>query len=241
MIVLKIGGNMLRHLTDDFYDFLKKKQKQGEDILIVHGGGNLISQCGAFIGEPTEKINGIRVTNKHMMNVIEVILNQVIQRQLWMKLTQHGISSVALNQFINPLLRGTYLNQSKYGEVGNVTNLDQAWLHKAMGSNIGIMSSIAYNDFNCPLNVNADMAACKVAILLGARQLILLTDVEGVQVNHHLIKHLSYSMAHKLVYAKQIINGMIPKVQSGFNALENGVENVYITDNLTHLGTKFIK
>ncbi|GLB47423.1 acetylglutamate kinase [Philodulcilactobacillus myokoensis] len=237
MIIIKIGGNMVNQLSEPFYQQLKSLQNNGEQILIVHGGGNLISTCDQFIGQITHKINGIRITNKSTIKISELVLNQIVQPHLNELLSQHDIQSVMLNQNGQSFLHGDYLNQSIYGEVGQVTHVENS-IKQAIDHKVGILSPLAMGNHHQMLNVNADTAASDLAALLHADQLVLLTDVCGVKVHQQMINHLNYKYTKQLIQKQEIKNGMVPKVKAAFYALQHGVHNVFITNSLKNIGTK---
>lgn len=240
MIILKIGGNMINHLPDGFFEYVAEKQGAGEHIIIVHGGSNIISKCGEFVGEPVKKIDGIRVTNSTMMKISDLLLNNVIQEQLSKKLMNHGIATHNLNSYDYSFVKGNYLDHDKYGEVGTISHIDTDWINKMTDNYVGLMSSIVYKNDTEKLNVNADIAASEMASLLRADELILLTDVCGVKVEDRILEQLNHKQALKLIDEQYIVSGMIPKVKAALDAIDHGVDNVTITNNLDEHGTVII-
>lgn len=102
------------------------------------------------------------------------------------------------------------------------------------------MSSIVYKNDTDKLNVNADIAASEMASLLHAEELVLLTDVCGVKVEDEMLEELTHKQAIELIKEHYIVSGMIPKVKAALDAIDHGVENVTITNNLEEHGTTII-
>ncbi|MHA8110375.1 acetylglutamate kinase [Lactobacillaceae bacterium Melli_B4] len=240
MIVIKIGGNMVTKLTDAFFNQIKTMQENGEQIVIVHGGGNLISECGQFIGQPAQKINGIRVTDHQMMSITDNVLTNIIQPELHRQFTDHGINSTMMNADNYPFLAGDYIDQATYGEVGAINDVKTNYIDVMTNQSVGLCAPVIYGPQGQKLNVNADMAAEAIARLMHADQLILLTDVPGVMLDDQILNQLTHEQAEQLVKNQKLVNGMVPKVKSAFHALDNGIPNVSITNDLSHVGTAIV-
>ncbi|UQS87295.1 acetylglutamate kinase [Nicoliella spurrieriana] len=240
MIVIKIGGNMVKNLTPAFFQSIKQLQAQGEQILIVHGGGNLISACGNFVGQPATKINGIRVTDKQMMSITDNVLTQIIQPELHKQFAAHGIQSHMMNASDYPFLFADYVDQAKYGEVGQIKRVKANYIDVMTGQSVGLCASIATGPDGQKLNVNADMAAEAIASIVHADQLVLLTDVPGVMLDNQVLDQLNRDTANQLFEDEKLINGMVPKVKAAFQALDNGIPEVSITNDIIKVGTTIV-
>ncbi|CAK1245274.1 acetylglutamate kinase [Fructobacillus cardui] len=241
MIVIKIGGNAISQLQDDFFHQVKEWTKEGQQVVILHGGGQLISSTCAFFDLPTEKIDGIRVTPPSVLALTSHLLTNVIQPHFQNQLAQAGISALAVNQEAGPLFTADYLDQDAYGEVGEVTGIDESVLAEVSQAGNGqnpvlLVNSLAIGP-NGPLNVNADSAAQALATMASADQLILLTDVPGVLVNEEVVTALNPLKANQLIDQELITAGMVPKLQAAFSALHHGVHKITITNHLGQ-GTK---
>lgn len=241
MIVIKIGGNAISQLKDDFFHQVKEWTKEGQQVVILHGGGQLISSTCAFFDLPTEKIDGIRVTPPSVLALTSHLLTNVIQPHFQNQLAQEGIPALAVNQEAGPLFTADYLDQDTYGEVGEVTGIDEAVLAQVnQESNeqnpVLLVNSLASGP-NGTLNVNADSAAQALATMASADQLVLLTDVPGVLVNEEVVTALNPLKANQLIDQELITAGMVPKLQAAFSALHHGVHKITITNHLGQ-GTK---
>lgn len=238
-IVIKIGGNASDQLPETFFNQIKDWWKQGKKILIIHGGGPQISQLSEKMHLSVNKIDGIRVTDPDTLNVTKAVLLGLVQPKLCQYINQAGLPVIGMNASDNHLLQGKYLNQDEYGEVGQVTNINKNWLNEQLQDQIGILAPLAQTADGHWLNVNADMAAATIAIKLGAESLVLLTDVPGVLNSGKVVPQLTETDADML-YQKDIIkSGMMPKIQASFNALKNGVNQTFITNDLRRPGTQF--
>ncbi|GEO79428.1 acetylglutamate kinase [Companilactobacillus mindensis DSM 14500] len=238
-IVIKIGGNASTQLPQTFFAQLEKWWLQGKRILIVHGGGPQISQWSQKLNLNVQKIDGIRVTDPATLDVTKAVLLGLVQPKLCQSIADAGLPVVGLNAADNKLLQGEYLDHDKYGEVGKITQINKEWLHQQLRDEIGILAPLAQTKDGQWLNVNADLAAAKIAIELEAESLVLLTDVPGVLNSGKLVPLLSESVADQL-YQKNIIkSGMMPKIKASFTALKNGVSQTFITNDLGRPGTQF--
>jgi len=238
-IVIKIGGNASNQLPETFFEQIKKWWLQGKRILIIHGGGPQISEWSKKLNLTVQKINGIRVTDAQTLDVTKAVLLGLVQPKLCQAITDAGLPVIGLNAADDHLLQGDYLDQAKYGEVGKITQINKEWLHQQLRDEIGILAPLAQTNSGKWLNVNADMAAAKIAIQLEAEALVLLTDVPGVLNSGKLVPMLNESDADKLFQTHVIKSGMMPKIQASLPALKNGVHQTFITNDLGRPGTQF--
>jgi len=238
-IVVKIGGNASDQLPATFFKQLKTWWLEGKQILIIHGGGPQISQWSEKLNLPVKKINGIRVTNAETLDVTKAVLLGIVQPKLCQFIDKADLPVVGLNTSDNHLLEGKYLNAAEYGEVGQVTKINKKWLQEELQSHIGILAPLAQTDDGQWLNVNADMAAATIAIQLHAESLVLLTDVPGVLNSGKVVPQLTETVADDLFQQHIIKSGMMPKIKASFNALRNGVNQTFITNDLGRPGTQF--
>ncbi|WP_338231226.1 acetylglutamate kinase [Companilactobacillus muriivasis] len=238
-IVVKIGGNASDQLPATFFKQLETWWLEGKQILIIHGGGPQISQWSEKLQLPVKKINGIRVTNDETLNVTKAVLLGLVQPKLCQFIGNAGLPVIGLNASDNHLLEGKYLNQAEYGEVGQVTKINKKWLQEELQNQIGILAPLAQTHEGQWLNVNADMAAATIAIQLHAESLVLLTDVPGVLNSGKVVPQLTETVADDLFQQHIIKSGMMPKIKASFNALRNGVNQTFITNDLGRPGTQF--
>lgn len=241
LIIIKIGGQAISELTEDFFEQLAIWHAQGKKILLLHGGGPLITKLCQQLQVPVVKKDGVRITDMQTLALTKLVLLGQAQPLLLQKLSAHHLPVVGLNAADNQMLVGKYLDQSVYGQVGKVVSVNQSALLKLLDSYIGVLAPLAVTKNGNWLNVNADQAAADTASLLGAKKLYLMTDVAGVLNHHQLIAHLTKPISQKLIAEKIIKSGMQPKIKAAFAACAAGVEQVTITNCLKNPGTIITK
>ena len=232
IIVIKCGGSVL--LDEDlFKQFIKDVSviyKLGLSIIVVHGGGKNIKKKLDKLNIESKFIDGLRVTDKTTIKVVEealLELNSEIINNL--KDLQINTESVAPQ---NKNIIKIKPEKKELGFVGSPTEIDLNSILKIMkGKKIPIVVPMGTSDDNKIYNINADIAAGAVAKELNSRRLLLMTDVEGVlDKNKKLIPEINSSIAEKMLKDGDISGGMIPKINTCLNAVNNGVTGVVIVD-----------
>ncbi|AYB40819.1 acetylglutamate kinase [Brevibacillus laterosporus] len=234
VMVIKCGGSMLEQLPESFYNKLATLQAEGRSIVIVHGGGPAINQMLEQLKiEPTFS-NGLRVTDEPTMQAVEMVLSGPINKLVVRKLLHAGGKAWGLSGVDGSLLQAVEKTQG-LGLVGSITVVDQAPLQLLLSNGyIPVVSPIAVSeDGRTRYNCNADTVAGAIASALGAKQLLMLTDVPGIWAENELgEKQLLPTVTTEdiqLMMKNQIITGgMIPKVQAALDALAQGVQEVVI-------------
>ncbi|PPA92973.1 acetylglutamate kinase [Brevibacillus laterosporus] len=234
VMVIKCGGSMLEQLPESFYNRLATLQAEGRSIVIVHGGGPAINQMLEQLKiEPTFS-NGLRVTDEPTMQAVEMVLSGPINKLVVRKLLHAGGKAWGLSGVDGSLLQAVEKTQG-LGLVGSITVVDQAPLQLLLSNGyIPVVSPIAVSeDGRTRYNCNADTVAGAIASALGAKQLLMLTDVPGIWAENELgEKQLLPTVTTEdiqLMMKNQIITGgMIPKVQAALDALAQGVQEVVI-------------
>lgn len=231
-IVIKIGGVASRQLTPEILAKLSEWHQAGQKIVIVHGGGFAINQLMEAHHIPIHKVNGLRVTGQLDMALIKEVLVDIVGKNLAGQLRQAGLPAY---QVIDELLvHADFLDQETYGFVGEVSHITNQTLVALLAqSKIPLIPSLGYSEQGDLLNINADYLARAVAISLGVKKLILMTDVKGVLENGQVLNHLNIEDVQKKIDSGVITGGMIPKIQSAVQTVQAGVEQVIIGDNLT--------
>lgn len=233
-IVIKIGGVASKQLTPEILAKLSEWQQAGQKIIIVHGGGFAINQLMKEHDILIHKVNGLRVTSQSDMGLIKEALVDIVGKNLAGELTQAGLPAYQVIDELSDLVRADFLNQEVYGFVGEVKNITNQTLVTLLSQGkLPLIPSLGYSEQGDLLNINADYLARAVAISLGAKKLILMTDVKGVLENGQVLHHLNSVDVQKKIDSGVITGGMIPKIQSAVQTVESGVEQVIIGDNLT--------
>lgn len=193
LIVLKIGGNALKDKPKDFYSKLKQWVKENKHIVIIHGGGTKIDNALKQMNRESKKINGIRVTKKEDMKIIEKTLINQIGLPFSKCLIVNEINAFQIKQVnLRDMVKATFLNKSQYGWVGKINYINESAISSLLQQQfIPIFPSLASVSDHELINVNADHLASSIAVSLKAEQLIFLTDVKGVIEKNKVLNYLS--------------------------------------------------
>ena len=233
-IVIKIGGVASKQLTPEILTKLSEWQQAGQKIVIVHGGGFAINQLMEENHIPIHKVNGLRVTGQSDMALIKEALVDIVGKNLADELTTAGLPAYQLVDELSDLVHADFLDQETYGFVGEVKNITNQTLVSLLSQGkLPLIPSLGYSEQGALLNINADYLARAVAISLGAKKLILMTDVKGVLENGQVLEQLNFVDVQKKIDSGVVTGGMIPKIQSAVQTVQAGVEQVIIGDNLT--------
>ena len=231
-IVIKCGGKVLidPDLFDKFIEDVSVLHKLGLKIIIIHGGGPRIKKELAKLNIESEFINGLRVTNKQTMEVVEKALVN-FNSEIVEKLEKKNCKSIGLNADTNNVIIVEQENKN-LGFVGKPKKIFDEKIQNVIDKNlIPVLSPMGKDDKNQKYNINADTAAAAVAKSLRSRRLLLMTDVEGVyDENKKLINEIKPDEAKNLIDKKIVQGGMIPKLLNSIDAIENGVKGVVIID-----------
>ena len=246
LIVVKYGGNAM--IDDDlkraFAQDIAFLRYAGLRPVVVHGGGPQIGAMLKRLGLTSEFKGGLRVTTPEVMDVVRMVLTGQVGRELVGLLNGHGPLAVGLSGEDGGLFearrRGTVIDGEDVdlGLVGDVVGVNPAAVQDILAAGrIPVVSTVA-PDLDVPgqvLNVNADTAASALAVALGARKLVVLTDVEGVYADWpdkaSLLSQLSASEARALLAT--VDSGMVPKLEACVRAVDGGVPQAHVVDGRT--------
>jgi acetylglutamate kinase len=212
--------------------------------VIVHGGGPQIGQLLTKMGKKSQFIDGMRVTDKETMDVVEMVLVGKVNKEMVSLINQQGGKAVGLSGKDGRLITAKKLKLTRgrgkgkppevidIGMVGEVKTINPGVIDSLERENfIPVIAPIGVGEEGETYNINADLVAGKVASALKAEKLILLTDVEGVlNEKKQLIPSLDAKQAKRMITQKVISSGMIPKVTCCLDALEEGVTKTHIID-----------
>lgn len=241
-IVVKIGGVASDNLTNNFFEQIESWQALGHEIIIVHGGGYYITEMMERLNIPVMINEGLRVTTEQALKVTQMVLMGQVQPTITTLFQQQGFGTIGLNASSDNMIQGTFIDQEKLGYVGEITEINPAAIEGVLHKNyIPIIAPLGMTAKGQWLNINADDTACKIAEALEADALYLLTDVPGVKQDEQWLDKLSIHEVEQLKAEKVITGGMIPKLNSAVDALENGVSEVHITNCIECAGTVIVK
>ena len=227
-IVVKYGGNAM--ISDIILLHLV-----GLRVVVVHGGGPEISEMLKKTGKESRFVDGLRYTDEETMDVVQQVLCGRVNKNLVATLNRLGGRALGLCGLDGALFQARLLDE-RFGLVGEITKVDPTPVNDALDNNyIPVVSTVALGtDAETSYNINADTAAAKLAVALGAEKLILLTDVRGLlrdpKDERTLIPELQLSQVPALVREGVISGGMIPKVDCCVEAVRRGVNRAHILD-----------
>jgi acetylglutamate kinase len=229
IIVIKCGGSVLEELTNDFFNSLKELMEKGFYPVIVHGGGPAINSMLDLNEIPAQFINGLRVTCEKTMKIVEMVLSGQTNRQLCDMLMKQGFNALGINGSDGSCLQADYIDQSKLGYVGTITNVNTDLIMMAIEHGyIPVITPIAAAADGNKLNINGDYAAASIAKAVKAERCAFVTNVEGILIGGQLISEVTDREIDRYIADGSIYGGMIPKVKSAMSAVAEGVNTVMI-------------
>ena len=235
LAILKISGKFLEEFinTSAGADLIKNLRTKYSAVILIHGGGKVITEWMNELGLKSDFYKGHRITSKRTMEITAAVQDGLINSKLSAYLLTNGIKSIGLNGIDMNLFRAEYLNE-KLGFVGNPIPIsDTKWFRQLLSNNIvPIFSSICRDNKGNLMNVNADLFTGAVAKLFKANNVFFLSDVQGVKINGQFHNSLSVKDLHQGLNSGEISNGMIPKIQTCLSLLSNGVKNIWIGNEI---------
>lgn len=236
IIVVKYGGNAMinEELKETVMGDIVLLTTIGIKVVLVHGGGPEITDMLAKIGKKSEFVNGLRVTDKETVDVVQMILAGKINKNLVNIIEKKGGKAVGLCGIDGHMIKAEQLDE-KLGYVGEITNVNvQPILDVIEKGYIPVISTLGYDEDGNTYNINADTAAARIAGELQAESLISMTDIAGILRDKDdpstLISQIYVSDAPQLVREGVISGGMIPKVNCCIESIRRGVKKVFIID-----------
>lgn len=238
IVVIKYGGSAMldQELKQNVIKDVVLLKLVGFKPIIVHGGGKEISRWVEKVGMEPKFINGLRVTDKETMEIVEMVLSKV-NKELVTMVQSLGIKAVGISGKDGGLLscKKKFKDEEDIGFVGEITNVDPQILYDLLEKDfLPIIFPVGYDEKFQTYNINADDAACSIAKAVHAEKLAFLSDIEGVykdkEDSSSLISELYVHNAQKMIEEGLVGGGMIPKLQNCIYAIEEGVNRVHILD-----------
>ena len=233
IIVIKLGGHAMTDLTamKSFARDIVLMKQCNVNPIIIHGGGPMINATLAKLDITSSFHEGKRITTEEIMEVVEMVLSGKVNKSIVSALNEQGGKAVGLSGKDSSLI---YCEQDtpELGCVGKIMEINPEVLNSFIDSDfIPVVAPIGYGNNSKTYNINGDTVAGALASSLNADRLLLLTDVEGVKSSEgKLIPQLDSTEARKLIKDGVISEGMIPKVNTSLDAIENGVRASVIID-----------
>lgn len=237
-VVVKYGGNAMinEDLKSAVMSDLVLMQLVGVNVVLVHGGGPEINAMLKAVGKESKFENGMRVTDKETMDIVQMVLSGKVNKSLVQLLEKHGGKAMGLCGLDGRMLMAEKLISSvDLGYVGEITEVNAEPMNNAISHGyIPIVATVAGGYDGNVYNINADLAAAQIAAKLGAKKLILMTDIRGllrdIDDENSLISVVNVSEVPMLKREGIISGGMIPKVDCCVEAVRNGVSRAHIID-----------
>ena len=232
IIVIKCGGSVLleKNLFNQFIEDISVINKLGLSVVVVHGGGKNIQKKLDEHNLKSVFIDGLRVTDEKTIKIVEEALLE-LNFEILNEISNHRANSVSISPKKNNVIRVTP-ERKELGFVGKPTEIKKDTILEIINEKkIPLIVPMGIGEDNNIYNINADVAAGAIAKELKARRLLLMTDVEGVlDKSKNLISEINSSMANEMLENKTIAGGMIPKIKTCLDAVNNGVTGVVIVD-----------
>lgn len=238
VIVVKYGGNAMKNksLKESVIKDIVLMSCVGIKVVLVHGGGPEIDKALKKIGKTSEFINGLRYTDEETMEIVQMVLAGKINKELVALINNNGGNAIGLCGIDGNMIKSSKKQSAiDLGYVGDIDSINSKVIKDSLKNNyISVVSTISMGNDGKIYNVNADIAAAKIASALKAEKIILLTDVPGllldVNDNDTIISKINKNNLQKLIKDGTIKGGMIPKIECCMDSLDNGVLKAHIID-----------
>ena len=245
-IVVKFGGNAMVDplLHESFARDVVLMKLVGMNPVVVHGGGPQIGALLEKLNIHTEFVNGMRVTDAQTMDVVEMVLGGSVNKEIVSSINRNGGKAIGVTGKDGQMIRAHKLQVSRYspeldaseivdiGHVGEVDQIDTEVLDVILGSNfIPVIAPIGVGKDGSTYNINADLVAGKLAQVMQAEKLMLLTNVAGLlDKEGEILTGLSTAQVDELIADGTISGGMLPKISCALDAVKSGVASAHIID-----------
>lgn len=236
VVVIKYGGNAMidENLKKQVMEDIVLLWLIGVKVVLVHGGGPEISELMDRLGKKPEFIEGLRVTDRETIDIVQMVLAGKVNKTLVNILEMNGGKAMGISGMDGMLIEAK-IKDERLGFVGEITNIHIDPVTDLLEKGyIPVISTVGCDKKGNSYNINGDTAAAYIAGALGAERLIMMTDIEGILRDKDnpdtLIPYITVEQAKKLYSDKIISGGMIPKVKCCVDAIEKGVKNVVIMD-----------
>ena len=250
-IVIKFGGNAMtdEKLKNSFARDIVLLKQVGVNPVVVHGGGPQIGKVLQKIGKESQFIDGMRVTDSETMDIVEMVLGGQVNKRIVNLINHNGGQAVGLTGKDGSMIRAKKMQMTRasseietaelqaseiidLGHVGEVTSINPAIVHALdEGDFIPVIAPIGVGTDSASYNINADLVAGKIASVLGAEKLLLLTNTPGVMdKDDNILTGLNSKSVAALIEDGTIAGGMLPKVGCALDAVNSGVKTAHIID-----------
>lgn len=245
-VVVKFGGNAMTDeaLQNDFARDIVLMKLVGMNPIVVHGGGPQIGELLNKLNIDSRFVDGMRVTDSETMDVVEMVLGATVNKQIVSLINRNGGQAIGVTGKDGNLIHAKKMSVTRripevtepeiidIGHVGEVKSINRAVIDVLVNSDfIPVIAPIGVSPDGISYNINADLVAGKVAEVLQAEKLMLLTNVSGLQdKSGKVLTGLSTQLVDELIADGTIYGGMLPKIQCALDAVKSGVSSSHIID-----------
>lgn len=245
-IVIKYGGNAMvdEALQSSFAQDIVLLNLVGIHVIVVHGGGPQIGRLLSQLGKESRFVDGMRVTDSETMDVVQMVLGGLVNKEIVSLINGHGGRAVGLTGKDGGLIRARRLTLTRHspeleapeiidlGHVGEVNSIDPSLLRVLEEQHfVPVIAPIGVGVDGHSYNINADLVAGKIASVLGAEKLILLTNTQGIlDQEGNLVTGLRPTQVGEMIADGTVHGGMLPKVDCALDAVNSGVRTAHIID-----------
>lgn len=232
-MVIKLGGSVMDRLHPTFFDRCVELKRKRMLPVIVHGGGPMISEWMGRVGKIPQFVEGRRVTDEETLSIVEMVLAGGVNKGLVTRLAQAGASALGISGVDLGILKVKPLDP-KLGYVGEVIEVNREALYGLLEQGwIPVIATLGMDGNGQHYNINADEAAGAIAEAIGAKKLVLVTDVDGIcDEREETVPFATPNMVERWIQNGTITGGMIPKARSGLRSLRGSVEEVRIINGM---------
>ena len=236
IVVVKYGGNAMinQELKEQVMEDIVLLWLTGVKIVLVHGGGPEISEMMDKLGKKAQFVDGLRVTDKETVDIVQMVLAGKINKTLVNHIQVKGGKAMGLSGMDGHLIEAK-IKDERLGFVGDITKINiQPVIDLMEKGYIPVISTVGCDRESNTYNINADTAAARIAGALGAKRLIMMTDIAGLLKDKDdpstLISHITVKECNQLLSDGTIQGGMIPKIECCMDAISHGVKKAIIMD-----------
>tara|TARA_B100000575_G_C23123688_1_gene650655 strand:+ start:1620 stop:2480 length:861 start_codon:yes stop_codon:yes gene_type:complete len=234
--IVKYGGSAMVEddLKNSFARDITLMKQVGINVIVVHGGGPQIDEELKKSNIKRNFVDGIRVTNKETIRIVSETLDKIVNKEIVDLIKKNGGNSLGISSEKKDTIIVEKFESKKtdYGYVGSIIDVNTNYLYDLMNSNyIPVIAPLGYDVNGQIYNINADIAACKIASYLSAEKIIFLTDTPGVlDDKKNLFSALNPKEIKKYIDSGIISGGMLPKISASLEAIKNDVKTAHIID-----------
>ncbi len=236
IVILKLSGKSLNNFINEqkWIDVIHSLKNEYDGLIIIHGGGNKISEWANLIGCEVKFKNGQRITDKKMMEVVTAVQSGLLNTQIVSFLQSNNFDSIGLSGIDRNLFIAEIIDE-ELGFVGYPQDNGKTnWIYDLLNQNIiPVFSSVCRDKSGNLINVNADVFTESLASALNVDTVLFLSDVEGVKLNNHIKNLIDENEIQLGINSGEIKDGMIPKLQSCLSLIEKGIKKVWIGSDIS--------